>query len=44
MRNFGTIGDRMGLSLSFPRIHDLGSEVGKVFEVSGCQRRAAGDY
>ena len=35
---------RMGLPLGFPRIHDLGSEVGKVFEVSGCQRRPSGDY
>ena len=34
----------MGLSLSFPRIHDLSSEVCKVFDVSGRERRTAGDY
>jgi hypothetical protein len=35
MRNFGPYSARMDLSLSFPRIHDLGSKVGKVFDVSG---------
>lgn len=44
MRNFGPTCAQMGLSLSFPRIHDLSSQVCKVFDVSGCQRRTAGDY
>jgi len=34
----------MRLSLGFPRIHDLSSQVCKVLDVSGRQRRAAGDY
>jgi hypothetical protein len=42
MRTFGPFSARMDLSLSFPRIHDADSEVGKVFGVSGCQLRAAG--
>lgn len=35
---------QMGLPLGFPRIHDLGSEICKAFDVSGCQRRTSGDY
>jgi len=32
------------LLLTLPRIHHLGSQVGKVFDVSGCQLRSASDY
>ena len=32
------------LSLSVPRIHDFSAQVCKMLDVSGCERRTAGDY
>jgi hypothetical protein len=44
MRNFDLFTTRMDLSLCFPRIHALSGSVCKMLDVSGCQRRPAGDY